>query len=312
MRGMMKRTRLCKYYSRGFCREADTCSFAHGGADLQPRPDLYKTEWCHAMVRHGSCPRPDVCRYAHSAEELRREPVAPWAVPARDSMPTLMAAPIPTSPFALALVQAPSSELPSAGALVMTPIPPATGPTGPGGAAAAAAAVAAAAGAAGTAAAAPAHVAAGAPRPPSPAAATPLGKEGPLCTMTPPPDGTWLLQHLDTLRKAALASTDMLKASGSWREAAALMEAIDMVNVAVGTLICVDTIATESASSLAGYECQTLKAISDMDKREAAEDMDPIEVCQVVSRTFIALESAAQPAARRRVASAPPKGEVSP
>ncbi|CAE7835482.1 BCKDK, partial [Symbiodinium necroappetens] len=39
----VKRTELCAFFAAGMCTRGSRCTFAHGAAQLRPRPDLYKT-----------------------------------------------------------------------------------------------------------------------------------------------------------------------------------------------------------------------------------------------------------------------------
>jgi len=62
------KTKLC-IYPAGACPKKDTCSFAHGEAELRRRADLRHTRMC---VKHaaGQC-TDSGCNFAHSREELR-------------------------------------------------------------------------------------------------------------------------------------------------------------------------------------------------------------------------------------------------
>lgn len=70
-REVFDKTKLCKFYTRGLCRRGETCRFAHGRAQLQPQPDLYRTEFCYDYIRLGRCEAGSRCNFAHSREELR-------------------------------------------------------------------------------------------------------------------------------------------------------------------------------------------------------------------------------------------------
>lgn len=65
------KTKLCKFYAQGKCFKGAACGYAHQQADLQPQPDLYRTQICVAFDRWGSCKLGESCPYAHGAEQLR-------------------------------------------------------------------------------------------------------------------------------------------------------------------------------------------------------------------------------------------------
>jgi hypothetical protein len=66
-----RKTKLCKFYSNGFCSKGASCSFAHEEGTLAPQPDLFRTRLCFAFARSGVCRDGDACKYAHGAEQLR-------------------------------------------------------------------------------------------------------------------------------------------------------------------------------------------------------------------------------------------------
>lgn len=63
----LKNTEMCKHYSRGYCRFADKCSYAHEMDELMTRPDFAKTRVC-AYFLAGRCVN-DNCSFAHDEEE---------------------------------------------------------------------------------------------------------------------------------------------------------------------------------------------------------------------------------------------------
>jgi hypothetical protein len=67
---VFRRTKRCKYFDRGCCKKGEACLFAHS-AEVQPRPNLYRTRLCLAFERFGNCTAGDSCKYAHGPEQLR-------------------------------------------------------------------------------------------------------------------------------------------------------------------------------------------------------------------------------------------------
>jgi len=65
------KTKICKFYTAGFCNRGSVCRFAHGKVDLHPVPDLSHTKMCPDVVNNGSC-NDASCRFAHSKEQLRK------------------------------------------------------------------------------------------------------------------------------------------------------------------------------------------------------------------------------------------------
>ncbi|CAE7333770.1 CTH1 [Symbiodinium microadriaticum] len=55
----------------GKCTHGNRCTFAHGIAQLRPRPDLYKTRLCSSWALLQRCPYGESCTHAHGEEELR-------------------------------------------------------------------------------------------------------------------------------------------------------------------------------------------------------------------------------------------------
>jgi len=65
----LRKTKICNFYPRGACQYAEECAFAHTSKELQPTPDLTKTQLCQAFFS-GGCTQHD-CSYAHGENELR-------------------------------------------------------------------------------------------------------------------------------------------------------------------------------------------------------------------------------------------------
>mmetsp|Transcript_33211 Transcript_33211/g.71204 ORF Transcript_33211/g.71204 Transcript_33211/m.71204 type:complete len:293 (+) Transcript_33211:227-1105(+) len=68
---LLSKTKLCKFFTRGFCSRGRTCTFAHGRKELRAQPNLFRTELCFEFMSTGSCHHGQSCKYAHSEEELR-------------------------------------------------------------------------------------------------------------------------------------------------------------------------------------------------------------------------------------------------
>merc|ERR1719498_1912698 len=68
-----RKTVLCKYHTRGNCESGEACSFAHGPADLQDRPDLTGTKRCLDFARRGLCSWGSKCKFAHYLPEAAFE-----------------------------------------------------------------------------------------------------------------------------------------------------------------------------------------------------------------------------------------------
>ena len=73
----VKQTELCAFFSRGRCIRGNRCNFAHGIAELRPRPDLYKTKLCSSYSLWQQRPYGEACTHAHGQEELRSVAVFP-------------------------------------------------------------------------------------------------------------------------------------------------------------------------------------------------------------------------------------------
>jgi len=67
----IEKTRLCKFNAKGKCQRGLSCTFAHGRAELQQPPDLYKTRLCSSLQWSGVCAAGADCTFAHSQAELR-------------------------------------------------------------------------------------------------------------------------------------------------------------------------------------------------------------------------------------------------
>ncbi|CAK0838532.1 unnamed protein product [Prorocentrum cordatum] len=69
----LHKTRLCIYYSKGYCARGEDCNFAHGSGDVRTAPDFSYTQQCRSLVKTGRCRQGDACKFAHAAGQLR-----PW------------------------------------------------------------------------------------------------------------------------------------------------------------------------------------------------------------------------------------------
>jgi len=65
------KTKLCKFYAVGRCKQGRRCSFAHGNKNIAPMPDFYHTRMCPSFVDTGFCKNGDSCSYAHDQRDLR-------------------------------------------------------------------------------------------------------------------------------------------------------------------------------------------------------------------------------------------------
>lgn len=63
----LRKTKLCIFFQQGVCFHQSKCVFAHGEAELQKAPVLYKTRMCPNL---DACFNPN-CTFAHSQEELQ-------------------------------------------------------------------------------------------------------------------------------------------------------------------------------------------------------------------------------------------------
>lgn len=64
-----RKTRMCPFFIKGFCRLGSGCSYAHDKVELKGAPDLYKTKLCNEWQK-GNC-KDSTCRFAHGRQELR-------------------------------------------------------------------------------------------------------------------------------------------------------------------------------------------------------------------------------------------------
>eukprot|EP00971_Amphidinium_carterae_P321526 6391087-Amphidinium_carterae.2 len=73
-RSQLRKTALCRHYSKGKCRYGSSCLFAHSEEELQNPPCLVKTSICKAWME-GTCPfESHLCTFAHGRDELKRTP----------------------------------------------------------------------------------------------------------------------------------------------------------------------------------------------------------------------------------------------
>lgn len=70
-REMCYKTKPCKFHEIGQCNRGQACAFAHSIYEVQPLPDLHKTELCISFKLYGSCRKGNACHYAHGGNELR-------------------------------------------------------------------------------------------------------------------------------------------------------------------------------------------------------------------------------------------------
>jgi len=69
----LQKTKLCKAFLQGKCKEAENCVFAHGEADLRVTQGIYKTQMCNFFQR-GHCKKGDRCNHAHG--DIDKRPTA--------------------------------------------------------------------------------------------------------------------------------------------------------------------------------------------------------------------------------------------
>mmetsp|Transcript_53130 Transcript_53130/g.113466 ORF Transcript_53130/g.113466 Transcript_53130/m.113466 type:complete len:683 (-) Transcript_53130:495-2543(-) len=85
---LLSKTKLCKFFSKGFCSRGHSCTFAHGSKELRTQPNLFRTELCFEFTSSGRCQHGQSCKYAHSEEELRM----PLAAEEKDAVNLLQSA----------------------------------------------------------------------------------------------------------------------------------------------------------------------------------------------------------------------------
>jgi hypothetical protein len=71
MAAVLAKTKLCKFFRKGFCNKGQACNFAHGPEALQPRPDPYRSRLCASFQKSGGCKNGANCKYAHGPGQLR-------------------------------------------------------------------------------------------------------------------------------------------------------------------------------------------------------------------------------------------------
>lgn len=77
-------TKQCRFFARGFCREADKCTFIHsihneGSSKTRDTRDPRASNVCFDFQNYGGCSRGDYCRFSHDLD-----PVGNDAYPCRD------------------------------------------------------------------------------------------------------------------------------------------------------------------------------------------------------------------------------------
>jgi len=70
LRMACQKTKLCVFFARGDCTNAEACRFAHGPDELRALPDLNRIKLCPS-IHTGRCPRGVSCTFAHNEAELR-------------------------------------------------------------------------------------------------------------------------------------------------------------------------------------------------------------------------------------------------
>jgi len=73
LQARLRKTKVCGYWKQGYCKNGNSCIFAHGESEIQERPTLLKTSICKAW-QQGTCTDPD-CKFAHGKKELRKKGV---------------------------------------------------------------------------------------------------------------------------------------------------------------------------------------------------------------------------------------------
>lgn len=75
----LHKTKLCRAFLQGHCREGENCVYAHGDEDLRVTEGIYKTQMCNFYER-GYCKKGDRCNHAHGKSDLRLPSKATEAV----------------------------------------------------------------------------------------------------------------------------------------------------------------------------------------------------------------------------------------
>eukprot|EP00445_Apocalathium_hangoei_P085290 CAMPEP_0204209174 /NCGR_PEP_ID=MMETSP0361-20130328/73015_1 /ASSEMBLY_ACC=CAM_ASM_000343 /TAXON_ID=268821 /ORGANISM="Scrippsiella Hangoei, Strain SHTV-5" /LENGTH=108 /DNA_ID=CAMNT_0051173081 /DNA_START=35 /DNA_END=358 /DNA_ORIENTATION=- len=70
-RPQFRKTELCAFFERGWCRRAAWCEFAHGAFELRVSPSLKKTSVCKRWAKYKCKLSSEECPFAHGSEELR-------------------------------------------------------------------------------------------------------------------------------------------------------------------------------------------------------------------------------------------------
>ncbi|KAF7457150.1 zinc finger (CCCH type) motif-containing protein [Cryptosporidium felis] len=69
----LKKTKLCPFWLSSVCSIGENCPFAHGTAELRVTNDFYKTSVCRYWKMGVRCDAGILCRHAHGEAELRRK-----------------------------------------------------------------------------------------------------------------------------------------------------------------------------------------------------------------------------------------------
>jgi len=70
MMKQLRKTKLCTFNSKGWCKDGSECNFAHGEEELRNPPVFHKSQLC-TYFAHGDCKSGWACRFAHGVEDLR-------------------------------------------------------------------------------------------------------------------------------------------------------------------------------------------------------------------------------------------------
>jgi len=121
---LLRKTRLCSFWQRGMCARGDSCTFAHGGADVATAPDFSYTQWCKTFLHTGMCKQGASCKFAHALTNLR-----PWEHKATANKEISDAPPKPPPPpnykpdQSFLLQQPPPVAAPAKAAPTIVPVP---------------------------------------------------------------------------------------------------------------------------------------------------------------------------------------------